>query len=198
MASVNGRPPEVADGLEYIADGDTKADWLDTLDAIKEAIEIGWFDGYLHEIAQTCKARHAARRLVVANNPAADPANDPASVGIYYDPGEEVYWQIRESKQNPGKLYAKKGIVDVMPTIDAKGGVLAPGKIRFVYEPKAQYRITRRQDWKITIEQAKAAGVQFGICLRCGRGLLATSPHIEDMIGPQCYKMLKKEQQRAS
>lgn len=88
--------------------------------------------------------------------------------GIYYKNGVVYKVQISETS---GRPYAK--------VLQEKGG--------FSYDPSAIRNISPED--KITIEQAKSYGIQYGVCCVCGR-LLTDSVSVSEGIGPVCGKRI--------
>lgn len=89
-------------------------------------------------------------------------------VGMYRMPNGDIY-RVHPSKTS-SRLYAKK--------LDALGG-------GFDYEAGAIYRL--KPEHKMTLEQAKAFGMETGMCCVCG--IFLTDPKsVADGIGPVCAK----------
>lgn len=86
--------------------------------------------------------------------------------GIYYKEGVVYKVQISEA----GRAYAK---------------VLRDAG--FVYDPTAVKNLSPED--KITIEQAKAYGIKYGVCCVCGR-TLTDSTSVAEGIGPVCGKRI--------
>lgn len=84
--------------------------------------------------------------------------------GMYHFEGE--IYRLKESRET-GRLYAKR------LTIDHK----------FEYAPGIAFRLT--SDDKMTLEQAKAYGVETGICCVCG-AFLTDERSVREGIGPIC------------
>jgi hypothetical protein len=88
--------------------------------------------------------------------------------GVYQTADGEIY-RVQTSRQS-GNLYAKR--LDIFD-----GG--------FIYEQGAIRKL--RPSDRLSVEQAKALGVQYGFCVVCG--LLLTDPKsVEQGIGPVCIK----------
>ncbi len=89
-------------------------------------------------------------------------------VGVYRNAEGDIF-RVQKSRQS-GNLYAKK--LDIFD-----GGFLyVQGAMRFI-----------KPSDKMTLDEAKAFGVQFGICCWCGATL--TDPvSVEQGIGPVCVK----------
>jgi len=88
--------------------------------------------------------------------------------GMYQNAGGDIF-RVQTSRQS-GNLYAKR--LDVFD-----GG--------FIYEPGALRNI--KPSDRLSVEQAKALGVQYGFCIVCG--ILLTDPKsVEQGIGPVCIK----------
>jgi hypothetical protein len=88
------------------------------------------------------------------------------SQGMYHLAGD--IYRLKESRQT-GRLYATR------LTIDHK----------FEYAPGIAYRLTSEN--KMTLEQAKAYGVETGFCCVCG-AFLTDERSVRDGIGPVCAK----------
>ena len=88
--------------------------------------------------------------------------------GMYQNAAGDIF-RVQTSRQS-GNLYAKR--LDIMD-----GG--------FIYEPGALRNI--KPSDRLSVEQAKALGVQYGFCIVCG--ILLTDPKsVEQGIGPICIK----------
>jgi len=90
-------------------------------------------------------------------------ANAPVEEGLYYKSGD--IFKVQRS-QSSGRLYAKR--------LDGTS---------FRYDPFGVKSLTA--DNLLTLEQAKAYGIQFGVCAICGR-TLTDEQSIEQGIGPVC------------
>lgn len=88
--------------------------------------------------------------------------------GMYITPGSIIY-RVQESRQT-GNLYAKRLDIDTCS---------------FEYEAGAMRFL--RPEFKMTLEMAKAFGVETGICCVCG-ALLTDPRSIAEGIGPICGK----------
>lgn len=86
--------------------------------------------------------------------------------GIYYKEGVVYKVQVSEA----GRAYAK--------VLRTHG---------FQYDPTAIKALSPED--KITIEQAKAYGIQYGVCCVCGR-TLTDSVSVAEGIGPVCGKRI--------
>lgn len=88
--------------------------------------------------------------------------------GMYRNAEGDIY-RVQTSRES-GNLYAKR--LDVF-----EGG--------FVYEVGAIRKV--KPSDRLTVEEAKALGVQYGFCIVCG--ILLTDPKsVEQGIGPVCIK----------
>lgn len=88
--------------------------------------------------------------------------------GVYQTADGEIF-RVQTSRQS-GNLYAKR--LDIFD-----GG--------FIYEQGAIRKL--RPSDRLSVEQAKALGVQYGFCVVCG--ILLTDPKsVEQGIGPVCIK----------
>ena len=88
--------------------------------------------------------------------------------GMYQNAEGEIY-RVQRSRES-GNLYAKR--LDVF-----EGG--------FVYEQGAIRKV--KPSDRLSVEQAKALGVQYGFCIVCGQ-LLTDPKSVEQGIGPVCIK----------
>lgn len=95
------------------------------------------------------------------------PKANALTEGIYLKGGVVYKVQISEA----GRAYAK--------VLREKGG--------FEYDPTAIRNLALAD--KITLEQAQAYGVQFGICVVCGR-YLSDEKSVALGIGPVCIKRI--------
>lgn len=94
-------------------------------------------------------------------------------VGVYRNADGDIF-RVQKSRES-GNLYAKK--LDIMDG----GFVYVQGAMRFI-KPSDQ----------MSLDEAKAFGVQFGICCWCG--LTLTDPvSVEQGIGPVCVKRWGKK-----
>ena len=116
--------------------------------------------------------------------PVAPIAQEPApirlsldEVGIYVLPsGDIVKAQANREKT---KVYAKRWVV-ISPERATEAGTRARGEYR--YEAGLVNEVARAGR-KMSLEEAKAFIIRFGVCCRCGRTLI-TAKSVEDGIGP--------------
>jgi Family of unknown function (DUF6011) len=94
------------------------------------------------------------------------PLTGPESVGMYRV--GSVFYKVQLSQA--GRLYAKEVVA-------------SPTGVRFEYAPGAIRSIT--PDHRITMDQAKEFGMQYGACCWCGR-TLTDDKSIAAGIGPVC------------
>jgi Family of unknown function (DUF6011) len=112
----------------------------------------------------------AARAQVRAERRVEDPVTE---VGAYKH-DEDIY-KVQKSRQS-GNLYAKILVVG-----DRKG--------RFEYAPGAIKLLSASE--RMTLEQAKEYGAEFGVCCNCGATLIVEKS-IEAGIGPVCAKRFRR------
>ena len=124
----------------------------------------GWIDRALKVARETPK-------------PAAKPRVTEA--GMYRNPSTGELFRVQPGKYNPGKLYAKRMVKIEGWTFETHGKKTHT----FVYEPGLIREIDPA--WRMTLEEAKAWGVEFGSCCVCGAFL--TNPESVALgIGPVC------------
>lgn len=113
--------------------------------------------------------KDAATKVIdwLLKRPSVQVLNAVRDIGSYRKDG--VIYRVRKSRQT-GKLYAQR---------------LDPNSQSFVYEPGLIKSLTETD--RMTLEEAKAYGVQFGICCVCAAPL--TDPKsVAAGIGPVCAK----------
>lgn len=113
--------------------------------------------------------KEAATKVIdwLLKRPAAKVLNAVTEVGSYRKDG--IIYRVRRSKSSD-KLYAQR---------------LDPNTNEFVYEPGLIRNLSSLD--RMTLEQAKEYGAQFGVCCVCARTL--TDPtSIDAGIGPVCAK----------
>lgn len=103
-------------------------------------------------------------------------------VGIYRTPSGEVF-KVRRSKITKN-LYAEKltqfggeRLTDTGSTVTWK----------FAYAPGAMRTLTAKM--RLTLEDAKKFGLQYGVCIVCGRTLV-DAKSVANGIGPVCAKKI--------
>jgi len=99
------------------------------------------------------------------------PANPVTEVGMYEN--EEGIFRVRESRGS-GRLYAMRFI----PTAQTKSE-------RFEYERGGIYRLSASD--RMTVERARALGVEMSMCCVCGADL-TDAKSVAKGIGPVCEK----------
>jgi hypothetical protein len=97
--------------------------------------------------------------------------NPVTEVGMYRDDAGVVF-RVKLSKQ--GRLYAMRFVPEAQ--VKSERFVYAGGAVRAL-----------RADNRMSVAQAQALGVQFGICCVCGAELTA-SESVANGIGPVCAK----------
>jgi hypothetical protein len=101
-------------------------------------------------------------------------------IGIYRSADGSVY-KVQESKQS-GNLYAQKLTPIGGDRLNETGATV---HWTFVYAPGAIKSLTPAD--RLTLEQAKAFGIKYGVCIVCGR-LLSDAKSVANGIGPVCGK----------
>ncbi len=94
--------------------------------------------------------------------------------GIYRDPADGVIYKVQIAKQGSGNLYAKR--LHVTPTEDGWKGT-------FRYAAGAIH--TLRAEWRLSLDDARAFGALYGVCVACGADL-TDEKSIANGIGPIC------------
>lgn len=110
--------------------------------------------------------------------PASHPETKAQAVAVtegMYRVDETIYKVQRALAQGSGHTYAKRLVL----------GEGYGAKATFVYAPGALKIL--RPEHKLSLEEAKAWGILYGSCCRCGRTLTDESS-IEAGIGPTCSK----------
>jgi hypothetical protein len=108
-----------------------------------------------------------APKIVAARKPAAD-----LEVGMYRK-GGEIY-RVHRSRESD-RLYAKRLVLDL----------LAKREATFVYDRGAIMFLTPED--RMSLSEAKAFGVETGICCVCG-AFLTDPKSVAEGIGPVCAK----------
>jgi hypothetical protein len=93
------------------------------------------------------------------------------SVGMYRTPDGTMY-RVQESRES-GRLYAKR----------MKWDMLMESKPRFEYDRGAIYSLTSAD--RMSVEDARAWGVETGVCCVCG-AFLTDAKSVARGIGPVC------------
>lgn len=112
--------------------------------------------------------------------PARKLANPVTQPGIYRTAAGEVY-KVQESKGS-GNLYAKKLTPINGDRLSEAGAVVS---WTFEYAPGAVKFLTPAD--RLTLDAAKAFGLQFGVCIVCGK-TLTDAKSVAAGIGPVCAK----------
>ena len=111
---------------------------------------------------------------------AASPA-EPLEVGMYRNESGEIF-KVQESKT--GNRYAKKLVQISGERLTEEGETVS---FEFEYAPGAVRSLTAAM--RLSLEEAKAFGLKFGVCCVCGKTLTeATS--VARGIGPVCITKL--------
>jgi len=122
------------------------------------------------------------RRTVVAPATATAPAFERASQVGMYKHGEDIV-KVQASKQT-GNLYAKKLVQIGGQRLNEQD---ARVKFDFQYAPGLVREI--RSDERMSLEEAKAFGIKYGVCCVCG-AFLCDAKSVSEGIGPVCAKRL--------
>lgn len=107
-------------------------------------------------------ARAAAKAEVAAH----------LALGMYRDPATAVIYRLVRSRES-GRLYAKRL------------SVLNANSARFTYAAGAIHKI--KPEWRMSLDEAKAWGLQYGICCVCAANL-SDPKSVAAGIGPVCGK----------
>jgi hypothetical protein len=119
-------------------------------------------------------------RLLATLPPAApDPVTEP---GIYRTADARLF-KVQRSKES-GNLYAKELVAIGGDRLTENGETV---QWEFRYAAGAIYRLTATE--RVTLEQAKAFGIQYGVCCVCG-ALLKDAKSVAAGIGPVCAKRI--------
>jgi hypothetical protein len=138
------------------------------------------------KVATTSDASAAIKNLLATPK---SPANvskiisddqKPVEIGIYRNDAGEIF-KVQKSKQTEG-LYAMK-----LTPIGGQRLSEAGEKVqwKFVYAKGAIRTLTASN--RLTLEAAKAFGIQYGVCVVCGRTLV-DADSVAAGIGPVCAK----------
>lgn len=175
---------------------DKQASFLKTLMAERVLPEPG--DGHFRQINDvrgvldpknpaTYTLREASNAIGVllgfAKKPREDvvQAPDGVGIGVYLDPQDGAIYKIVKNRNTDG-LHSRvwSAINGERLTLDVTVG-RANGKWR--YAPRAINEIT--PEMKMTLDEAKRFITLYGVCVRCGRKLVAAES-VERGIGPVC------------
>lgn len=107
-------------------------------------------------------ARAAARAKV----------SEDLALGMYRDPESGVIYRVVKSRES-GRLYAK-----VLTVLNANSA-------SFSYSSGGIYKI--KPAWRMSLDEAKAWGLQYGICCVCAADL-SDPKSVAAGIGPVCAK----------
>lgn len=104
------------------------------------------------------------------------------SDGMYTMDG--VIYKVQRAVHGSGQLYAKKLVPVERDNVEIEDGVWKSVTIhRFEYAPGIVTQL--RPEHRLSLEQAKAFGRLYGICVRCG-ATLTDETSIAAGIGPVC------------
>lgn len=115
-------------------------------------------------------------RAAAAAVPEADRVTEP---GMYRDANGDLY-KVQASRDDESKLYAK-----ALTRIGGQRLTETDETVRFefTYAPGAVYRL--RASDRLSLDDAKAFGIRYGVCCVCGRTLKDASS-VAAGIGPIC------------
>lgn len=151
--------------IDYLRSLMGKREWQDCLPSradIEARIIEGSLDGRtVSRIIDTLKAAPMAATKSVGT----------LSVGMYRTPDGTIY-RVQESRES-GRLYAKRMEWDM----------LTESKPRFEYDRGAIYSLTSAD--RMSVEDARAWGVETGVCCVCG-AFLTDAKSVARGIGPVC------------
>lgn len=124
---------------------------------------------------------------------AADP--DMKYVGTYVAP-DGAYYRVSKTQQNK-QLIVKRLVITKDAVKNRAGKVIEPADHNWEYLGKFSHVMPLKtlQDnpaWKLTVDQAKQAGLLFGMCVRCGKKF-TREESIERGIGPVCIQNILAE-----
>ena len=108
---------------------------------------------------------------------AAAPAAEQVEIGLYRTDAGEIF-KVQESAS--GNRYAKK-LVPITGTRLTETDERV--KFEFAYEPGAVKRLTAAM--RLTLDDAKAFGIQYGVCAVCGLRL-KDAKSVALGVGPVC------------
>jgi hypothetical protein len=151
--------------IDYLRSLMSKREWQSHMperDLVEIRIAEGTLDG--RTVSSLIDALKAAPMAATKNVGA-------LSVGMYRTSDGTMY-RIHESRES-GRLYAKRMVWDM----------LTESKPRFEYDRGAIYRLT--SDDRLSVEDARAWGVETGVCCVCG-AFLTDSRSVARGIGPVC------------
>jgi len=119
--------------------------------------------------------------LALPKKSAGGPAAEPLAVGMYRTEAGEIF-KVQESKA--GNRYAKK-LVQIGGNRLTEAGETV--QFEFEYAPGAVRSLTAAM--RLTVEEAKAFGIRFGVCCVCGK-TLTEAKSVALGIGPVCITKL--------
>lgn len=110
--------------------------------------------------------------------------------GMYRNPETQEIFKVQFPRadiqrgiRDPQHLYAKALEIVTDAERDADGKVTKPAKVRFNYVSGLVKTV--RPEWRMTLAEAKAFGVLYGVCMDCGR-VLSREQSINAGVGPTC------------
>jgi hypothetical protein len=125
---------------------------------------------FSQEIDRVKPLADAARRTQRAA--AAAKVTEDLAIGMYRNPETAVIYRVVKSRES-GRLYAKRLTV------------LNANSASFSYDGGAIYRI--KPEWRLSLDDAKAWGLHYGICCVCAANL-SDPKSVAEGIGPVCAK----------
>jgi hypothetical protein len=135
------------------------------------------------EIGQLLALKAARRNAPAAVVPVGmQAASDPVEVGMYRKADGSIY-KVQRSNTS-GNLYAKKLTPIGGERLSENGAAV---QWHFVYDPGAIR--TLRASNLLTLDEAKAFGIRYGVCCVCST-TLSDATSVANGIGPVCAKRL--------
>jgi hypothetical protein len=146
----------------------------------------------------TIKAERRGQRIATAvreqvpaaQNIRVETASDPVEVGMYRKADGTIY-KVQRS-QSSGNLYAKKLTPIGGERLSENGAAV---QWHFVYDPGAIR--TLRASNLLTLDEAKAFGIRYGVCCVCST-TLSDATSVANGIGPVCARRLGRARQTVS
>ena len=134
----------------------------DKIDVRNASDLIGW-------LLSLPKVEQAAATLANGSNPATDE-------GVYML-GDEV---VKMKRSKAGRLYAMRLVEIGGSRLTEMGEVV---NFEWQYSPDLTRQVSKEH--KMTLDQAKALGIRYGRCMRCGRRL-KDAASVDRAMGPVC------------
>lgn len=144
-------------------------------------------DGQLKGVANCAlaDARRSRRDMQTGGTVVAPKAAtaEALEAGIYRDPSDQAIYKVQKAVHGSGNMYAKKLTVVERTHWSFNGTQSQVFEAVFEFAPGAIRKI--QPSWRLSLEEAKAFGALYGICVQCGR-TLTDEKSIEAGIGPIC------------